>query len=554
MFRPTRSLLAILAPLALAPMAVAEDAPKTAFSFDHTFIAFGEKTVREHPPLTPSLLLGGSDERDLRYLHASGEVFTPLLSQEKPYRALDAYRQYAIYKDAGSPPTMAGWTADEWEEYGAKFEWSATSADGFDPAQRIRVRQYFVDGPVRFENQQGRTLFQGYNAFISDRAVLRTGAFLFTVEPELRLHNTTRSGYDPRFDARWGIDTAYSLEDRNGIELMEATAQVDLFGAHLTVGRQALSWGPARQQQLTLSANAAPMWMVHLTSSEPLAFPGQLSRLGFFTPELFVAQLEHDRPVPNLYLAGFRIGWQINDYVKIGGNMIRTLGGEGHSTSAGDWAYLFTSGKDGSAQDHKASADWRVFSPWQSLPFEFYGEIGWESRVATRDIFNGSTGFPLKHFAYVMGVYLPKLDDAGIWSATVEHANTNRRWYTTGNRLGAVSFPGVDTDYSYRGQQIGAAMGGDAVSYFAEARAKLGAGVEAFGSLNFEEHGQNAPVTETLLQAKIGVESNLGRSLGVLNGWHGEATIGWDRWRDFQGTVGRNEDGLALGVGLRRGF
>ncbi len=550
MFHPTRTLLAILAPLALAPMALAQDA---ATNTPSTFIQIGEKTVREHPPLTPSLILGGSDERNLRYLHSTGEVFTPLLSQERPYRALDCYRQYAIYKDAGSPATMAGWTADEWEAYGAKFEWSATSPDGFDPAQRIRVSQYFVDGPVRFENQQGRTLFEGYNAFISDRAVLRTGAFLFTVEPELRIHNTTRSGYDPRFDARWGIDTAYSMEDRNGLELMEATAQVDVFGAHLTVGRQALAWGPGREQQLTLSANAAPMWMAHLTSSEPLAFPGALSNLGYFTPEVFVAQLEHDRPVPNLYLAGFRIGWQINDYLKIGGNMIRTLGGEGVSTSAGDWAYLFTSGRDSSAQDHKASADWRVFSPWKNLPFEFYGEVGWETRLQTKDWFNG-TGFPLQQFAYVVGVYLPKLDNAGIWSVTLEHANTNRHWYTNGNRAGAVSLPGVDTDYSYRGQQIGAPMGGDAISYFAEARAKLGTGLEAFGSVNFEEHGQNAPVTETLLQSKIGVESDLGRSFGVLKGWHGEASLGWDRWRDFQGVAGLEENGVVLGLGLRHGF
>ena len=552
MLRPTCLLLTALLPMSIASAALAADDHTSSKAWGDTFIPFGESAKRDHPPLTPTMIPGGIDEAHARNLNATGAVPSPLLAQQSPYRAVDAYRQYVAYQNAGAPATLAGWSAQDWQEYGQKFEGSVLSEDGFDPAQRVRVRQFYATGPVRFINEQGRVLFEGYNAFISDRAVLRTGAFLFTLEPELRLHNTTRTAYDASFDARTGIPAGYGQSmDRNGLQLMEATAQVDIYGAHLTVGRQPLVWGPGYHQQLLLSANAAPMWMGHLTSSEPMALPGSAAKLGYFSPELFVARMGYDRPTPHLLMTGIRLGWQASDALKLGINLTTTLGGKGHGINAGDMLFAFTSEKDSfsnTTQDQKCTADISFLSPWKNVPFEAYAEVGWETRGRWSEAVKLKKGWVQP--ACIVGTHLPNLDKDGMLSATLEYGYSDAAWYTT-NRPA----PAGDSAYLYKGVPIGAPMGGDADSYFAELRAKLSAGTEAFVSTNFERHGvTSAPVTEALWETKVGADVSLGRSLNMMHGWHGEASIAWNSWKNFQGARGNSEEGVAVGFGIRRGF
>lgn len=563
--RPTLLLLASLSPV-LAPVALAQDANKDATQATHsgvlgaldsasnslndTFIPFGKATDRDTPPLSPTMIPGGLDEKHALQQNILGHCATPLISQNRPFRALDGYRQYAIYQSAGSPPQWGGWSAEEWDAYGKQFENSITGPDGFDPAQRIRVRQFVVDGPVRFENEQGRTLFEGYNAFISDRAVLRTGNFLFTIEPELRLHNTTRTDYDSRFDPRFGVLTGYGTEDRNGLEIMEATAQMEFFGAHLTLGRESLVWGPGYHQQLIMSANAAPMWMAHLTSAEPMALPGAASKLGYFSPEVFVAYTGHDRPIPDTLESGVRLGWQVNPFIKFGINLISTFGGQGQSVTADDMLFNLTSSTGdqipNGTHDQKCSWDLSFVSPWQSAPFEAYVENGYETRAKWSDITKLHKGW--LNPAWIAGVRLPSLDQDGIFSATFEYAWTGPIWYQPNLT------PGNDRAYLYQGVQIGAPMGGDSESWFGEVRAKMAKGTELYASESYEQHGLNAaPVTEVLFQTKLGADVDLGRTTGMFRGWHAEPTVEWDNWRNFQGTS-RKENGYALGFSLRRGF
>lgn len=555
MLRPTFSLLAAVSPMILASAVFAEDAAPAAPAaktciLDNTFMSFGTGEHRATPPLTPSLIPGGLDEKHALQEHILGQGTTPLIAQNRPFRAVDGYRQYALYQNAGAPASFGGWSADQWQAYGQQFEQSVVGSDGFDPAQRIRVRQFFVDGPVRFDGEQGRTLFEGYNAFISDRAVLRTGNFLFTLEPELRLHNTARTGFDPRFDPRFGVMSGYGIEDRNGLEIMEATAQAEFFGAHLTLGRESLVWGPGYHQQLLMSANAAPMWMAHLTTAEPMALPGAAAKLGYFSPEVFIAHTGHDRPIPDMLESGVRLGWQITPNIKFGVNLISTFGGKGQDVTTDDMLFNLTSSNGdrlpSGTRDQKCSWDLSLVSPWRSAPFEVYVENGYESRARWSDITSLRDGW--LNPAWIAGVRLPSLDRDGIFSANFEYAWTGPIWYQPNPT------PGADRGYLYNGVPIGAAMGGDSESWFGELRAKLGKGTELFASESYEQHGiGSSPVTEFLFQTKLGADIDLGRATGTFRGWHAEPTVEWDNWRHFQGTS-RNEDGLAIGIGLRRGF
>jgi hypothetical protein len=39
-----------------------------------------------------------------------------------------------------------------------------------------------------------------------------------------------------------------------------------------------------------------------------------------------------------------------------------------------------------------------------------------------------------------------------------------------------------------------------------------------------------------------------------MGGWHGEASVAWNSWSNFRGARGNNEEGVAVGLGIRRGF
>lgn len=392
------------------------------------------------------------------------------------------------------------------------------------PLEDPQLRLVYVDGAVKFYNEQGREFSEGLNFYLSNRSVVRVANhLLFTVDPEF-------SFVENKNDTTDDSDTRLNFQ--------EFTASVRLGPTELTAGRMPLWWGPGRHGALLLSNNARPFDLVRLSTAGPQLLPGFLSYLGLIQAETFLTQLERGRAVEKPYLAGFRLSTRLNPWFEFGVSRTAQFGGKGRSVTA-ETIWDVITGRTENAPDDPgnqiAALDGRLIVPWKLQPFEAYAELGGEDEAG---------GFLSKE-AYLIGLYLPRIGPWHLAELTIEYTDTTvdgdrRVWYTNRN------YP---DGYTYRHDIIGHHVGTDGLDIFVELRLHpFDDETTFFVSYDFEEHFRQDPVEETLHQFRFGVEAHAWRGLWVT------AFYQHDRWKNFQLVSGNDETGHALGLGARWQF
>ncbi|HLU47466.1 MAG TPA: capsule assembly Wzi family protein [Planctomycetota bacterium] len=490
------------------------------------------------PGATARLPLRGEEERDLRRADALGLTPTaslsmlPLIESDFAWTLAESGETTGARTDfAPSGASSVGSTvAADLEWFGRFSEREAPHVEDvvdplardetfFAPADDARLRYVWVDGTVRFENENGREFSRGSNLYASNRAVLRVAdLFVLAVTPVLSF-----------------VENRNDLSDDSdfGFELEEVAATARAGPVEVTVGRGPLWWGPGRHGSLLLTNNAEPLDHVRISTADRLLLPGFLAYLGLLRAEIFLARLEGARPIANPLLAGARLSTRLLPWIEFGASRTAMFGGKGRSVSAQTILDVITARGENTPEgpgDQKASLDARIILPFSWQPIEIYGEYGGEDEAG---------GF-FSNVAYVAGLYLPRIGPLEWLELSFELADTSlsgerNTWYVSDDYLAG---------YTHEGNIIGHHAGPDAFDLWLSLVVHLDPSLRMEVSYDFEEHRKLDPVTERLHQFRVTVTKTVREHLDL------SVFVGYDRWRNFRQVFGDDETGAAVGCAL----
>lgn len=206
----------------------------------------------------------------------------------------------------------------------------------------------------------------------------------------------------------------------------------------LTIGRDALSFGPWTQGGLIMSTNGRPLDMINLTSESAFRLPWIFRHLGPSRWFAGMAYLGKDRVLPKSALAMLRASFRLNRLTELGLTESLVMLGEGAPTDS-FWQYLwefFPAGRVGTdtdLTDHRFGIDLRLHA-WP----------GHATLLAEVLVDDARTGHYDDVTARRFGIYLPAVGPDGRWELSADYLRLpaiiyrHGRWttgYAQDNRL-----------------------------------------------------------------------------------------------------------------------
>lgn len=274
--------------------------------------------------------------------------------------------------------------------------------------------------------------------------------------------SNVRIGFDSRAEFGWlsfycNPEFRYSEND-TALKIKRGYGVIQLPYLDILVGKDSQWWGPGYHGGILLTNNAEPMTMVRLTNPEPVLLPWIFSYIGPLRCTFFVTRLEEHRiDFPEPFLWGMRLNFKPLPYIEFGVSRTVVFGGEGRPDNnfSGGWkSFIGTSegGKLASVSgDQKAGYDIKLTLPFKFQPVQIYLDAAGEDRAGA--------GFRPIKWAYLTGVYLPRILGLERIALRAEYGVTTNVWYR--NFI-------YKEGYRYKGMIIGHHMGRDSQDIFAE--------------------------------------------------------------------------------------
>jgi hypothetical protein len=378
-----------------------------------------------------------------------------------------------------------------------EVEGQATSSY-FKPLRRAELSYVYQEGePLALVGVAARQFPLNYNNFGLDYREYHNGQLLLAAEMRL---GPLLLDWQPITQIQEGGEDADA-----SFRTLQGKVALGLGLVEVSAGRQSLWWGQGRHGTLLLTNNAKPLDMLRVTNPSPVLLPWVFKFLGPFRFDAFWSRLEKDRTIPEPYFAGLRFDFKPLPILEIGAARTVMFGGEGRPDVDFSEFLTILGGKnlEGGADTSNslAALDARVRLPffWNA---EFYGELGGEDEA---DSFIANT-------AYLVGLYLPRIEPSGRASLRLEYADLSRLdnnsppWYRHGI---------YRSGYTYDGKILGHHVGGAGKDLFAELRLMLPGAVTLSLSVNEERRGSDQPVIEKHLQSSMNLEWSIGDNLSL---------------------------------------
>ncbi len=168
--------------------------------------------------------------------------------------------------------------------------------------------------------------------------------------------------------------------------------------------------------------------MLRLTNSQPVLLPWILRYIGPFRFTSFVTRLEEDRQgPPEPYLWGMRLNFKPHPYIEFGLSRTIMLGGKGRPQDLRTWWKTFIGGTEDESTsmsgDQKGGYDVKLTLPFKFQPVQVYLDAAGEDNAATSII--------PTHWAYVSGLYLPRILGLERIDLRVEYGGIKNKWQKT---------------------------------------------------------------------------------------------------------------------------
>jgi hypothetical protein len=199
----------------------------------------------------------------------------------------------------------------------------------------------------------------------------------------------------------------------------------------LQAGMISTWYGPGRRGALIYTNNAEPYPGLRLHNPVPIPMPWIFSFLGNFQYDIFFAQLDKDRPIPDSKLSGVRLEFRPAFWLEFGFSRAIHYGGEGQNNGLDAWWDAFIA-KDinqqsGVYENELAGFDVEVTLPFRVQPVQLYFEMAGEDQHAS------TIPYPTK-YAYLGGIFLPAILGNASFDLRFEYADnhsddTGPAWY-----------------------------------------------------------------------------------------------------------------------------
>lgn len=274
---------------------------------------------------------------------------------------------------------------------------------------RSPARAYFGDDVHATYNPfvqylQGRHLAEGIQSAIETSHSLNVTRYSsFYLHPRLQLQF---------YNAEGG--------EEYQVYIQELYASFSAYNTQIDVGRKPMHWGQSRYGGILFSNNTRPMDSVQLTNPSPW----RIKFLGGLKYTFFLADLGPEQTFPHAWISGGKISVKPFETFEFGIARALIFGGEG-ATSASFFDHFkeffgarnsgeFSGGDAPNLSNSISGFEWRLrVPPLRSL--NFYGEVYFE------DISFENLGTSIiNDTGVILGLYAPRLDDAGKWNLRVE--------------------------------------------------------------------------------------------------------------------------------------
>ncbi len=287
------------------------------------------------------------------------------------------------------------------------------------------ARQHGSEGTPLVENNEGVIYRRGSNGELRFTTELYAGRWAAALVEPMALY----AEGDSMFQAR--INKGYVKAGNDAIEL--------------EVGRDANWLGLGYRGTITLTDNARNFDQVKLSSPEPIVLPW----IGALKYSLIFARFDEvvtTRGVRHPYFFATKLSVKPVDFMEIGLNLGRQVGGPGVDNSFGSLLRGFIGGTNNDNSNSLAGLELRFRIPCLRNT-EVYGEFSGE---------DAASFWPIVE-SYVAGFYIPRLTADGKDDFRFEYFFGNAILYTNG------TFP---EGYLYHNQPIGHSQGGAAQEFF----------------------------------------------------------------------------------------
>lgn len=129
----------------------------------------------------------------------------------------------------------------------------------------------------------------------------------------------------------------------NRIRTIEAYAGVRLGNVEVSVGKQALYWGPGGEAPLSFSNNAEPTKNLKISSVSPFVLPGVLRRLGSIRAEFVMGKLGGHAYTWRPWFNAQKVSFKLTENLEAGFTRWSIFWGVGHPATVGSFVRNFTS-------------------------------------------------------------------------------------------------------------------------------------------------------------------------------------------------------------------
>jgi hypothetical protein len=297
----------------------------------------------------------------------------------------------------------------------------------------------------------------------------------------------------------------------------------------LEVGRDANWLGLGYRGNITLTNNARNFDQVKLSSPEPILLPW----IGALKYSLIFSRFDEvltDRGLRHPYFFATKLSVKPADFVELGLNLGRQVGGPGVDNSFGSLLRGFIGGTNNDNSNSVAGLELRFRIP-QLRNLEIYGEFSGE---------DAASFWPIME-SYVAGFYIPRLTAGGRDDLRFEYFYGHQGLYTNG------TFP---EGYLYHDMPIGHSQGGAAEEFYV----RYSHWFSARNNLAVEYwHGERGNLGRVPVN---GVMQAVERKDSVRGTWtlplYGEfdcaLTYGWETVRNRNLVGGQNRDNQLASV------
>ena len=267
--------------------------------------------------------------------------------------------------------------------------------------ESVYVRSGEIVGPVlndslhfgqTWNNDFGRPFGRGWNSDAGFTSRAQSGRFFLSLQAEYQRAPGSDAYSLPLRQTIAGLDgnplqAGSALPFTSRFRTVEAYAGIQLGGLEISVGKQAMWWGPTYDSPLSFGNNAEPTKNMKISTQHPIRLPGVLRYLGEVRGEFVIGKLGGQKYTWRPWFNAQKVVFKLTPNLEMGFTRWSIFWGVGHPITVGTFVDNFLSltspaGAAGLGRndpgDRKGGFDFRYRIPglrnWLTLYSDSYSE------------------------------------------------------------------------------------------------------------------------------------------------------------------------------------